>query len=42
MGSTVYVATDKGVLTSQNGERWRVIANEMGGGMFHISLEERY
>ena len=30
MGSTVYVATDKGVLTSQNGERWRVIANGIG------------
>ena len=30
IGSTVYVATDKGVLTSQNGEHWRVIVNEIG------------
>ena len=28
--STVYVATDQGVLTSQNGEHWRVIANRIG------------
>ena len=29
-GSTVYVATDTGVLTSQNGESWRVLTNRMG------------
>ena len=29
-GSTVYVATDTGVLTSQNGESWRVLTNSMG------------
>lgn len=29
-GSTVYVATDEGVLTSQNGEHWRVLTDEMG------------
>ena len=29
-GSTVYVATDTGVLTSQNGESWRVLTNKMG------------
>jgi len=29
-GSTVYVATDKGVLASQNGEHWRVLTDEMG------------
>ena len=29
-GSTVYVATDEGVLASQNGEHWRVLTNEMG------------
>ena len=27
---TVYVATDTGVLASQNGEHWRVLTNEMG------------
>ena len=30
VNSTVYVATDKGVLTSQNGEHWRVIIDRMG------------
>ena len=29
-GSMVYVATDKGVLTSQNGESWRVLTDRMG------------
>ena len=29
-GSTVYVATDEGVLASQNGEHWRVLTNKMG------------
>ena len=29
-GSTIYVATDKGVLTSQNGEHWRVLSNGTG------------
>ena len=29
-GSTVYVATDEGVLASQNGEHWRILADEMG------------
>ena len=29
-GSTIYVATDEGVLTSQNGEHWRVLTDEMG------------
>ena len=28
--STVYVATDTGVLTSQNGESWRVLTNSTG------------
>ena len=30
VGSTVYVATDTGVLTSQNGESWRVLTNATG------------
>ena len=29
-GSTIYVATDKGVLASQNGEHWRVLTNRAG------------
>ena len=29
-GPTVYVATDTGVLASQNGEHWRVLTNGMG------------
>ena len=29
-GSTVYVATDKGVLTSQNGEHWHILTDRMG------------
>lgn len=29
-GSTIYVATDEGVLTSQNGEHWRVLTDKMG------------
>ena len=29
-GPTVYVATDKGVLASQNGEHWRVLTDGMG------------
>ena len=29
-GSTVYVATDEGVLASQNDEHWRVLTDEMG------------
>ncbi|MCY3720642.1 MAG: hypothetical protein OXG97_00320 [Candidatus Poribacteria bacterium] len=29
-GPTVYVATDEGVLASQNGEHWRVLTDEMG------------
>ena len=29
-GSTVYVATDKGVLASQNGEHWRVLTDRAG------------
>ena len=29
-GSTVYIATDEGVLASQNGERWRVLTTEIG------------
>ncbi len=29
-GSTVYVATDKGVLSSQTGAHWRVLTNKMG------------
>ncbi len=29
-GGTVYVATNKGVLSSQNGEDWRVITDTMG------------
>ena len=30
VGSTVYAATDTGVLTSQNGESWRVLTNGTG------------
>ena len=30
VGTTVYVATDEGVLTSQNGEHWRVLTDRMG------------
>ena len=30
VGPTVYVATDSGVLSSQNGEYWRVITDRMG------------
>ena len=30
VGSTVYVATDEGVLVSQNGEYWRVLTDKMG------------
>ena len=29
-GSTVYVATDEGVLASQNGEHWRVLTDKIG------------
>ena len=29
-GSTVYVATDEGVLASQSGEHWRVLTDEVG------------
>ena len=29
VGATVYVATDEGVLSSQNGEYWRVITDKM-------------
>ena len=29
-GSTVHVATEEGVLASQNGEHWRVLTDEMG------------
>lgn len=30
VGSAIYIATDKGVLTSQNGESWRVLADGTG------------
>ena len=30
VGATVYVATDEGVLSSQNGEYWRVVTDKMG------------
>ena len=30
VGTTVYVATDEGVLTSRNGEHWRVLTDERG------------
>ena len=30
VGSTIYVATDEGVLVSQNGEHWRVLTDRMG------------
>ena len=30
VGSTIYVATDEGVLVSQNGEHWRVLTDKMG------------
>lgn len=36
VGSTVYVATDTGVLSSQNGESWRVLTD--GTGM-HIAID---
>ena len=28
VGSTIYVATDKGVLTSQNGEHWHILTDK--------------
>lgn len=30
VGPTVYVATDEGVLASQNGEHWRILTDRMG------------
>ena len=30
VGATVYVATDMGVLSSQNGEHWRIITDRLG------------
>ncbi len=37
-GSTVYVATNKGVLTSQNGEHWRVLTDTEGERLIIASL----
>ena len=36
--STVYVATDEGVLVSQNGEHWRVLTDRMGKRIMIDSL----
>ena len=36
VGSTVYVATDKGVLASQAGTHWRVITDKMGA---HVGID---
>ena len=33
VGSTVYVATDKGVLASQTGTHWHVVTNKIGGSV---------
>ena len=30
VGATLYIATDEGVLVSQNGEHWRVLTDKMG------------
>ena len=37
VGSTVYVATDKGVLASQVGTHWRVITDKMGA---HVVIDK--
>jgi len=37
VGSTVYVATDKGVLASQAGTHWRVITDKMGA---HVVIDK--
>ena len=36
-GSTVYVATDAGVLTSADGEHWRVITDQEGA---HVAIDQ--
>ncbi|MYH82100.1 sigma-70 family RNA polymerase sigma factor [Candidatus Poribacteria bacterium] len=38
VGSSVYVSTDKGVLTSQNGEHWRVLTDTEGERLIVASL----
>ena len=38
VGSTVYVSTNKGVLTSQNGEHWRVLTDTEGERLIVASL----
>ena len=38
VGSAVYVSTDKGVLTSQNGEHWRVLTDSEGERLIVASL----
>ena len=38
VGSAVYVSTDKGVLTSQNGEHWRVLTDNEGERLIVASL----
>ena len=37
VGTTVYVATDTGVLTSQNGEHWRMLTDNIGT---HIIIDK--
>lgn len=37
-GSTVYVATDKGVLTSESGEYWDVLTDSSGSNIVIVSL----
>ena len=36
VGTTVYVATDKGVLSSQTGKHWRILTNSSGA---HITID---
>ncbi len=38
IGSAVYVSTDKGVLTSQTGEHWRVLTDSEGERLVVVSL----
>lgn len=38
VGSTVYVSTDKGVLTSQTGEHWHVLTDTEGERLIVVSL----
>lgn len=38
VGSTVYVATDNGVLTSESGKHWRVLTNSSGSNIVIASI----